>query len=98
MPADDPMIRRSPDVLAAQLSEAELVLLGPQSERYVGLDPIAADVWAALETPRTLSQIAQSLAAHYNAPPDRIAADIAPMLERLEQEGLVERDPTGAAA
>ncbi|MFT7028169.1 MAG: hypothetical protein ACJAVS_002404, partial [Paracoccaceae bacterium] len=69
MPDTDPVMRRAADVLAAQLSEEELVLLGPSSERYVGLDPIAADVWAALETPRSLSQIAAALAEAYDAPP-----------------------------
>jgi hypothetical protein len=94
MPQDDPLFRRKTDVLAAQLSEAELVLLGPASERYVGLDPVAADVWAALDVPRTLAQLAAALAAQYDAPPDQIAADIAPMLAQLEDEGLVERgDP-----
>jgi pyrroloquinoline quinone biosynthesis protein D len=94
MPQDDPLYRRKTDVLAAQLSEAELVLLGPASERYVGLDPVAADVWAALDVPRTVAQLAAALAARYDAPPDQIAADIAPMLAQLEDEGLVERgDP-----
>jgi fructose-specific component phosphotransferase system IIB-like protein len=92
MPQDDPLFRRKTDVLAAQLSEAELVLLGPASERYVGLDPVAADVWAALETPRTLLQLAAALAEDYDAPPVRIAADIAPMLDQLVDEGLIERD------
>lgn len=92
MPDTDPVMRRAADVLAARLSEEELVLLGPSSERYVGLDPVAADVWAALETPARVSQIAATLAEAYDAPPDRIAADIAPMLAELEREGLVERD------
>jgi hypothetical protein len=92
MPDHDPLMRRCADVLAARLSEEELVLLGPDSERYVGLDPVGADIWAALETPRSLSQIAAALAEIYDAPPALIAADIAPMLHRLEGEGLVERD------
>lgn len=93
MPQDDPLYRRKTDVLAAQLSEAELVLLGPDSERYVGLDPVAADVWAALEVPRNLADLAAALAEQYNAPPERIAADIAPMLDQLVDEGLLERAP-----
>jgi hypothetical protein len=91
MPQDDAVYSRKADILAAQLSEAELVLLGPASERYVGLDPVAADVWAALETPRTLADLAAVLAAQYDAPPERIAADIAPMLAQLVDEGLLER-------
>lgn len=93
MPQHDPQFSRKTDVLAAQLSEAELVLLGPDSERYVGLDPVAADVWAALEVPRTLTELAAALAEQYNAPPERIAADIAPMLAQLVDEGLLERTP-----
>ncbi len=91
MPQHDPRFSRRPDVLAAELSEAELVLLGPDSERYVGLDPVAADVWAALSEPRTLDELTAVLAEQYDAPPERIAADVAPMLAQLVDEGLVER-------
>ncbi|MGG7566073.1 PqqD family protein [Rhodovulum sp. DZ06] len=88
---DAPLFRRRPGAMEARLGPEELVLLGPDGSRYVGLDAVAADVWAALEQPRTLAQVAEALAESYDAAPERIAGDIAEMLEVLEAEGLVER-------
>ena len=91
----DPVYRRRPGAMEARLGAEELVLLGPDGDRYVGLDPVAADVWAALETPRTRAALAEALAAIYDAPAAAIAADIGDMLEELEAEGLIERAEAG---
>lgn len=85
------LYRRIPGALEARLGPEELVLFGGRGERYVGLDPVAADVWEAMAEPGSLEQLAARLAESYDAPPETIAADLPEMLETLEAEGLIER-------
>ena len=87
----DPIYRRRPGALEARLGPEELALLGPDGSRYLGLDPVASDVWAALEAPGTRAEIAMRLAQDYDADPQTIAADIGDMLALLEEEGLIEQ-------
>ncbi len=75
------VLRRRPGVLEARVSEEELVLLGPDSEEYFGLDSIAADIWERLERPMSREALVELLAQDYDAPRDRIAQDLRPALE-----------------
>lgn len=96
MPIDDPLFRRLPDALEARLGPEEVVLLSPGGERYLGLDGVACDVWAALEAPARRSEVAERLAVDYDAPAARIAEDLVEMFALLEAEGLIERTPDAA--
>ena len=90
-----PTWRRRPGAMEARLGAEELVLLGPDGARYVALDPVAADVWAALEVPRSRAALAAHLAGIYDAPAAQIAEDIGEMLALLEAEGLIEQAEAG---
>lgn len=96
MTAPDPVLARAEAVMEAQLSERELVLLGPDSEEYFGLDAIAADVWRRLERPATFPDLVADLARDYDAPAETIAADLAPLIDELVAGGLLERRGGGA--
>lgn len=87
----DEVLRRRSGVLEARVSEEELVLLGPDSEEYFGLDAIAADVWERLERPMTFEALVDLLAQDYDAPRQRIAQDLRPALDSLLDGGLLER-------
>ena len=93
--SESALIRRAEGVLEARLSEDELVLLGPDSEVYVGLDRIAADIWGRLAEPKALDALAAELAEAYDAPAETIAADIAPVIAELIAEGLLARAAPG---
>jgi hypothetical protein len=86
-------LRRRDGVTEARISEREVVLLGPDAEDYLGLDPVAADVWDRLARPTTFGALVAALADDYDAAPERIAEDVAPMIEDLVAGGLVERGP-----
>ena len=89
---DEAMLRRRDDVVEARISERELVLLGPESHDYLGLDPVAADVWARLARPMSFGELVAALARDYDAERATIAEDVAPMIEELVAEGLLIRD------
>src|SRR5437588_3419765 len=52
------------------------------------LNEVATTIWELLEAPRAASQIAELLAADYDAKVSDLAADVAEFLEVLEASGL----------
>ncbi|MDF2234467.1 PqqD family protein [Albimonas sp. CAU 1670] len=89
------LLSRSDGVMEARVSDDELVLLGPESEEYFGLDAVASDVWERLETPMTLAELVDALAQDYDAPPERISADLSPAIQSLVDGGLLNRQAAG---
>jgi hypothetical protein len=89
------MLSRAPDVMEARVSEDELVLLGPESEDYVGLNAVAADVWTRLARPTRFDALVAALAEDYDAPPETIADDLEPVIRTLSEAGLLRRGEGG---
>lgn len=58
-------------------------------ERVFKLDNVAVAVLQLCDGARTVEQIALELACSYNAPKERILADITPMLQDLADKGVV---------
>ena len=63
------------------------VILAP--ERVFKLDDVAVAVLQLCDGTRTVEQIALELSVSYNAPRERILADITPMLQELADKGVV---------
>jgi pyrroloquinoline quinone biosynthesis protein D len=63
------------------------VILAP--ERVFKLDDVAIAVLQLCDGARTVEQIALELSVSYNAPKERILADITPMLQQLADKGVV---------
>ena len=63
------------------------VLLGP--ERLFLPDEHAVEVLKLVDGQRSVGDIAQALAARFDAPVDTITADIVPMLQSLSASGAV---------
>lgn len=93
----DPVLTRCAEVVEARISDEEIVLLGPQSHDYFGLDAVAADVWGRLARPMTFDALVADLAGDYDATEAEIAADLAPVIETLVEGGLIRRAAPGAA-
>jgi hypothetical protein len=76
------------DQLSTRLGD-EIVILGLRDSVYFGLSDVGARIWDLIQTPRTFSEILNSVVAEY----DVTAADAADGLERLlrelETRGLV---------
>jgi hypothetical protein len=82
------LLSRSPDLLEATVDD-ETVLMSVQRGNYYGLARTAHEIWGRLATPTKLDALSAALAAEFDAPPERIAADILPFLDKLIAEGLV---------
>jgi hypothetical protein len=61
----------------------------PTDQDFVTLTATGCDLWAALEEPGSVGQLAERLAALYGAAVEQIAADIAPVIEELVRRGAL---------
>jgi len=84
---EDPCYRRGA-VLWRQTYDRVLILL-PSSGQFITLEATGRDLWAALEEPGTVHDLACRLAADFGAPVAQIASDITPVIEELDRRGAV---------
>lgn len=78
-----------PHVLLQQVGE-ESVLLNLEKESYFGLDPVGTRMWQALTKAATVEDAYQELLAGYEVVPDRLRQDLAGLIEKLVENGLLE--------
>lgn len=81
-------VTQSDDVLVQEMG-GEAVLLDLASERYFGLDPIGTRIWALLGDHASLQAVADIIAGEYDAPEERIHADLLALVTQLAEAGLV---------
>ena len=58
-------------------------------ERVFSPDPVAVEVLKLCDGDRTVAELADALALRYDAPKERILADITSMLQDLADKGVV---------
>ena len=68
----------------------EAAILNLRNETYYGLNPVGARVWNLIQTPRSVREIRDVLAAEYDVEPDRCERDVLELLGRLSEAGLIE--------
>jgi hypothetical protein len=78
-----------PDVIFRALG-TEAVVLNLESGTYFGLNSVGTRIWMLLEQ-HDLSGTLEQLAAEYDAPRERIEADVLALVDSLEGKGLLER-------
>ena len=66
-----------------------VIVLVPRSGELVTLKATGCALWAALEKPGSVGQLAERLAGAYGAPVEQIASDITPVIEELRRYGVV---------
>jgi hypothetical protein len=81
-------IGRSPDVVTSE-ADGEAVLLNLETGAYFSLNPIGAVVWEWLEQPHALDAIAAALSARYEVHRAKASEDVARMLVRMRDRGLI---------
>jgi hypothetical protein len=82
--------RRTPRALNRTVGP-EVVLAAADREGFDVLPGTAAAVWILLDEPATLVTVAEKLSALYDTTADRIAADVAPLLDELVDRGWLEQ-------
>nr|WP_315051106.1 PqqD family protein [uncultured Brevundimonas sp.] len=80
-----------PEVVASDV-DGGAALLDLRSSQYYGLNPVGALVWARLQTPQTLDQLAFAVAEAFDVDPAVCREDIAQLLGTFDQAGLIRRD------
>ncbi len=86
----------SPSAVGEQLGE-EMAILHVESGTYFGLKGVGVDVWTLLERSPTLEEIVDHLTHEYEVDPVRCRADVASLLTRLVDAGLVKVEAGGNA-
>ena len=82
----------SDDVVTREVG-GELVLLDLNSGQYFGLDAVGGRIWELLaESPRDLKQLCDQIEAEFDAPRDRIEADLLALASQLKEQELISLD------
>ncbi len=84
------MVRRRSGVVHRRLGDERAVLLDLDTAGYFGLNSVGAVVWELLETPSTLSELAERLRSRCDDPPEGIDGDVSAFVAALRSRGLVE--------
>jgi hypothetical protein len=88
----DGPVRRADDVWSSGVQDRVVLYSSTQSKALV-LNASGAALWAALETPRRPSELAELLIQRFpNLTPDRARADVAAFLDRLAGENVLQLD------
>lgn len=79
----------SKDVVAREVG-GELVLLDLNSGQYFGLDAVGGRIWELLsDTPSNLGDICDQIEQEFDAPRDRIEADLIALAKQLQDQELI---------
>jgi hypothetical protein len=84
----DMKIEISPEVLFQEVS-GETVLLDLDSEQYFGLDAVGTRVWQLIGEGATSDAVVDTLLEEYEVDRATLAADVAELLDRLAEAGLI---------
>ena len=79
----------SKDQVSTNLS-GEAVILGMRDGVYYGLDPVGARIWALVQAPSAIGEVANAIAAEYEVPRERALADLLALATQLMERGLLE--------
>ncbi len=82
-----------PEHVATRDLDGELVLLNYDSESYFGLDEIGTRMWQVLQASATIEDGVATLLEEFDVSGERLRDDVAGLLRRLIDGGLVELQP-----
>ncbi len=78
---------------ASQVScnlDAEVAILSLDKSVYFGLKGVGAQIWQALEQPRSVAELCKLIVEEFDVEPSRCEADVQRFLHDLRTAGLVE--------
>lgn len=73
--------------------DQESVLLNLETERYFGLDAVGTRMWQVITVAPTVESAVAQLLEEYDASEERLRADLAKLLEHLQENGLITMQP-----
>jgi len=87
--SDRSVVVAAKDQVSCDLA-GEAAILNIKSGVYYGLDPVGARIWTLVQEPRKVAEIQTAITEEYDVEPERCARDLAGLLEKLLEEGLIE--------
>jgi hypothetical protein len=81
-------VKPAPHVLFQEI-EGETVLLDLEGGRYFGLDSVGTRFWALLAEDGDVDSVVSRLLAEFDVEENRVRADMAALVARLEGAGLI---------
>lgn len=79
---------RNSNLVAADM-DGDMVMMSIEHGTYFGLTGIAPQIWAALEQPKTASELVQELLPQFDVAADVLRGDIDAFLNDMRQNGLL---------
>jgi hypothetical protein len=86
-------LTRNPEIVWRQ-GAFGIVLFPPRGDEPLTLSGTGAAVWDALATPSTESELVNRLGERFAVDPNRVRADVTPLLTRLTELGALEERKT----
>ena len=83
------IVERSPGLQAARISENEMVILGHDSDFYLGIDETGMAVWDQLDDAKSIGAIVDAITGLYDAETRLIEKDVLVFIEQLLNEGVL---------
>ena len=75
----------------------EAVILDMDQGVYYGLDPVGSRIWALIQEPRTLDDVAATIESEFDVTRERALADLVVLAGDMAERGIVEVLPAAAA-
>lgn len=82
-----------PSNVLIRFLDQESVLLNVETERYFGLDAVGTRMWQLATSAPNLDVALDKLLEEYDAPAERLRADLSGLLENLVENGLIAMKP-----
>jgi coenzyme PQQ synthesis protein D (PqqD) len=68
----------------------EAAILNLKNSFYYGLDPVGARVWNLVQTPIIVGAVREAIMREYDVEAARCERDLFDLLQKLDEEGLIE--------
>ena len=85
---DGSVVARNPAITFSDIDDA-IVMMDADKGEYYELGPVAARVWALVETSRPVSEICDLLVADYDVDPATCRGDVLTFLEEARALGIL---------
>ena len=84
-----------PEAVVSRELDGETVVLNLETGIYFGLDPVATDIWRALQTDGTLQGALDTVRGQYDVAPDVLRDDLLRLVNSMATKGLLQAvDPS----
>jgi predicted DNA-binding transcriptional regulator len=81
---------RTAEGILFQPLEREAVFLNLKSEKYFGLDPVGTRIWSLLVETQDVELTVQTLLREYDVEEIRLRNDVAALIGRMQERGLLD--------